>query len=202
MINRKKTELYLTDLSIAIRKCQSCSYGIKNAIPAGSRIEFNPHVFSSVDYARYMIIYQNPGDAEVAESQAFVGEVGSIFDREIESYNLSRLDFYITSLIKCYMHGDAIPDVKSLAACSPILLLELAAIRPKLIVTLGELVFDFMCPGADYQNALGKAQMSSRDLPFGPYAVFPVCWPDTDESMILFRKHMKILAGAINSAKK
>ena len=201
MISQNKTEIYLSSLALAIRKCRLCSYGMENVKPSGSRIEFDPHVFSSVDCAQYMIIYQSPGDAEVAESQPFVGEAGLIFDREIESHGLSRLDFYITSLVKCHIRNDNVPDQNSIAACSPVLALELAAIKPKLIITLGRFVFDFMCLESNYDESLGKLRMS-RELFGQSYNLFPICWPDTDESMILFQKHIGIVAKAIKSVKK
>jgi DNA polymerase len=50
---------------------------------------------------------------------------------------LKRSDVYICNVVKCRPPGNRLPEKDEIATCSPFLLRQLDAIKPKVIVSLG-----------------------------------------------------------------
>jgi DNA polymerase len=56
----------------------------------------------------------------------------------IEAMGLGRQDVYICNILKCRPPGNRNPEPDEIAECEPFLKKQLAAIRPRMIVTLGK----------------------------------------------------------------
>ncbi len=87
--------------------------------------------------AALMFIGEAPGADEDASGRPFVGKAGQLLTKMIESIGLKREDVYIANMIKSRPPENRPPERDELEACSPFVFRQIAVIRPRLIVTLG-----------------------------------------------------------------
>lgn len=87
--------------------------------------------------AGLMFIGEGPGADEDAQGEPFVGRAGKKLDEMIRAIGLEREEVYIANVVKCRPPGNRDPRPDEVATCSPFLFKQIAAIRPKVIVTLG-----------------------------------------------------------------
>src|SRR5690349_2949722 len=90
----------------------------------------NPH-------ADLMFIGEAPGADEDEQGIPFVGRAGQLLTNMIKAMGLTRDDVYIANVIKCRPPGNRTPERDECETCSPFLLRQIAAIKPKVIVALG-----------------------------------------------------------------
>ncbi|WDT79496.1 MAG: uracil-DNA glycosylase [Candidatus Manganitrophus sp.] len=107
------------------RRCKLCSTRKNIVFGTG-----NPH-------AALMFVGEAPGADEDAQGQPFVGRAGQLLTKMIEAMGLSRETVYIANIIKCRPPENRNPQPDEIAACSPFLLKQIEAIRPKVICALG-----------------------------------------------------------------
>lgn len=88
--------------------------------------------------ARLVLVGEAPGREEDRQGVPFVGEAGQLLDRILFAMGMSRDDVYICNVIKCRPPGNRDPKPDEIDACEPFLKRQLAAIEPRLIVTLGK----------------------------------------------------------------
>jgi uracil-DNA glycosylase len=79
-----------------------------------------------------MFVGEAPGADEDEQGEPFVGRAGQLLNNMIKAMGLRREDVYIANIIKCRP-----PERDECETCSPFLLRQIAAIRPKVIVALG-----------------------------------------------------------------
>ena len=88
--------------------------------------------------AALMFIGEGPGAEEDAQGLPFVGRSGKLLDQLLkQEMGLERESVYITNVVKCRPPGNRDPKPEEIAECSPYLQQQLAHIRPRVIVTLG-----------------------------------------------------------------
>lgn len=87
--------------------------------------------------AGLMFVGEAPGADEDASGRPFVGRAGQLLTKMIEAINYNREDVYIANILKSRPPDNRPPEPDEVAACKPFLLRQIAVIRPKLIVTLG-----------------------------------------------------------------
>lgn len=87
--------------------------------------------------ARLVFVGEAPGREEDFQGIPFVGEAGRLLDRMLFAMGLRREDVYICNVQKCRPPGNRDPEPEEIVACEPFLKRQLAAIRPRVIVTLG-----------------------------------------------------------------
>jgi DNA polymerase len=87
--------------------------------------------------AELMFVGEAPGADEDRTGRPFVGRAGQLLTKMIEAIGMKREEVYIANVIKSRPPGNRDPEKDELEACSPFLFRQIAAIRPKLIVTLG-----------------------------------------------------------------
>jgi len=87
--------------------------------------------------ADLVLVGEAPGREEDAKGFPFVGEAGRLLDRILFAMHLSRQDVYICNVIKCRPPNNRDPQPEEIAACEQFLQLQLAAIKPRIIVALG-----------------------------------------------------------------
>jgi DNA polymerase len=123
--------------------------------------------------SRFMVIGQNPGYDEMMIGLPFVGAAGRAFDQEIAKHGLSRKDFYISNIVKCYTEHNRGPTAEEIVACSEHLSREIEVLKPTLVITLGLYSFKYLCSDAEYNKSLGTIVKSTRyDV-----KVFPIYHP-------------------------
>jgi DNA polymerase len=85
-----------------------------------------------------MVVGEGPGRDEDLSGEPFVGRSGQLLDRLIfEELGLTRASFYIANVVKCRPPGNRDPAPDEIAACSGFLDGQVAALNPRVVVTLG-----------------------------------------------------------------
>ena len=87
--------------------------------------------------ADLMFVGEAPGADEDEQGEPFVGRAGQLLNNMIKAMGIRREDVYIANIIKCRPPGNRVPERDECETCSPYLLRQIAAIRPKVIVALG-----------------------------------------------------------------
>jgi len=87
--------------------------------------------------AELMFIGEAPGADEDQQGEPFVGRAGQLLNNMIKAMGLQREDVYIANIIKCRPPGNRTPEREECETCSPFLMRQVAAIKPKVIVALG-----------------------------------------------------------------
>jgi len=87
--------------------------------------------------ARLVVIGEGPGEEEDRQGKPFVGRAGQLLTKMLESVGIAREEVYICNVVKCRPPGNRNPEPEEIAACSPFLAGQLAAIQPGVICTLG-----------------------------------------------------------------
>lgn len=87
--------------------------------------------------ADLMFVGEAPGADEDAQGKPFVGRAGQLLNKIIEAIDLKREDVFIGNINRCRPPGNRTPTLDEAATCKPFLLREIAIVRPKIIVVLG-----------------------------------------------------------------
>jgi uracil-DNA glycosylase len=87
--------------------------------------------------AELMFVGEGPGADEDAQGEPFVGRAGQLLNNMIKAMGLRREDVYIANIVKCRPPGNRQPERDECETCSPFLMRQIAAIKPKVIVALG-----------------------------------------------------------------
>jgi uracil-DNA glycosylase len=118
----------LREISDQISRCRLCKLGGGNARPVPG--EGNPH-------ASVLLVGEAPGFYEDQQGRPFVGPAGQLLDQLLKAAGFNRSDVFITNVIKHRPPGNRDPEEDEITACDSFLRAQVAAIRPKVIVTLG-----------------------------------------------------------------
>lgn len=88
--------------------------------------------------AQLCFVGEAPGADEDEQGLPFVGRAGQLLDRMIGAMGLSPArDVYVCNILKCRPPGNRRPEPDEIATCIPYLHEQLALIRPRVIVALG-----------------------------------------------------------------
>jgi len=87
--------------------------------------------------ADVMFIGEGPGEVEDQTGRPFVGPAGKKLDEILESVKIARASVYITNMVKCQPPGNRAPTKVEMEACWDWLAAQIALVRPKMIVALG-----------------------------------------------------------------
>lgn len=88
--------------------------------------------------ADLMLVGQAPRGPEDLAARPFSGAVGNLVDNCLADAGLSRAECYLTDVVKCRPPGDRLPEPDEVELCSPYLREQIAHVRPRVIVSLGE----------------------------------------------------------------
>ena len=87
--------------------------------------------------ARLMFVGEAPGADEDAQGRPFVGRAGQLLTKIIEAIGFKREEVLIGNVNRCRPPANRPPTPEEAAMCKPFLLREIAAVRPEVIVVLG-----------------------------------------------------------------
>ena len=87
--------------------------------------------------ARVVIVGEGPGGDEDRTGKPFVGQGGQLLDRILAAAGLARAECYLTNVVKCRPPGNRTPQPAEVVACERWLVPQLAALRPEVILALG-----------------------------------------------------------------
>ncbi len=87
--------------------------------------------------ADLMFVGEAPGADEDAQGVPFVGRSGQLLNKIIESIGLKREDVFVGNINRCRPPGNRAPTLPEARTCKPFLMREIAVVRPKVIVVMG-----------------------------------------------------------------
>jgi DNA polymerase len=88
-------------------------------------------------HADLMFVGEGPGADEDAQGEPFVGRAGQLLNNMIKAMGLKREDVYIANIVKCRPPGNRQPERDESETCSPFLMRQISAIKPRVLVALG-----------------------------------------------------------------
>lgn len=141
-------QLSLEDLAREAATCRRC------ALAARRRTV----VFGEGDpYAGLMFIGEGPGEEEDRQGRPFVGPAGQLLDRILVAAGIRREEVYIANIVKCRPPANRVPTRAEAEACLPWLHRQIAVIRPRIIVLLGNTALqNLMGPTAGITRCRGQ----------------------------------------------
>jgi DNA polymerase len=87
--------------------------------------------------AELLFVGEGPGADEDEKGEPFVGRSGQLLTNMIKAMGLSREQVYIANIVKCRPPANRAPEREESETCSPFLMRQIAAIKPKVVVALG-----------------------------------------------------------------
>ncbi|HEU4893524.1 MAG TPA: UdgX family uracil-DNA binding protein [Vicinamibacterales bacterium] len=94
--------------------------------------------------AEMMLVGEQPGDAEDLAGHPFVGPAGRLLDAALEEAGIDRSHVYVTNVVKHFKWEPrgkrrihAKPNAAEIGACRPWLEVEIALVKPRVLVCLG-----------------------------------------------------------------
>lgn len=118
----------LEDIRLELGDCRRCKLGSTR-----TNLVFG----EGSSKAELMFVGEGPGADEDATGRPFVGRAGQLLTKMIEAIYLKREDIYIANVVKSRPPENRAPESDEVKACVPFLFRQIAAIRPKIIVALG-----------------------------------------------------------------
>jgi len=119
-------EKILTDLRESPR-CGKCKGGMPIVFGMGP-----PH-------AELMSIGEGAGIDDMRTAEPFQGQAGILLRRMLASIDVKLEECYVCNVIKCIPLGERVFSPEEVQDCTPILLRQILAVRPRVIVAFGAL---------------------------------------------------------------
>ncbi len=117
------------DLETRIAACRACALGSSRQYPVPGEGSGRAQLF---------FVGEAPGAEEDRQGRPFVGPAGQLLDKIIEGgMGLARQDVFIANILKCRPPANRDPLPTEVAACTPFLEEQIAALQPKLLIALG-----------------------------------------------------------------
>ncbi len=106
--------------------------------------------------AEIMLIGEGPGFNENEQGLPFVGQSGQFLSELLAQAGLKREEVWIGNVVKCRPPGNRDPLPEELSACDAYLERQIAAINPKIIITLGRFSMAKFMPGVKISQVHGQ----------------------------------------------
>lgn len=132
----------------------------------------NPVLGEGNPHARVMFIGEAPGAREDELKRPFVGAAGKFLDELMLSIGIERKDVYISNVVKYRPPENRDPTPEEKEQCMPWLMLEIALVRPRVIVPLGRHSLGHFFPEKTISEAHGKPFALTKDC-----TIFPIYHP-------------------------
>lgn len=91
-----------------------------------------------------MIIGEAPGEYEDETGQPFVGRSGKLLDEMLKNVGLKRDKIYITNAVNCRPPSNRAPKTREIDACRKWLKYQLAMVKPKYVMLMGNIPLQSM----------------------------------------------------------
>ena len=139
----------LTQIAKEVTTCQKCAlyHSRKLAVPG-----------EGPAHSEVMFIGEGPGFHENEQGRPFVGAAGNFLNELLTEAGLKRPNVWIGNVVKCRPPGNRAPLPEELTACNEYLERQIAAINPKIIITLGRFSMSKYMPGAKISSVHGQMQ--------------------------------------------
>ncbi|MGE3856267.1 MAG: uracil-DNA glycosylase [Dehalococcoidia bacterium] len=118
-----------------------------------------------------MFVGEGPGQREDELGLPFVGRSGQFLDELLGAIGRSRMDVYVTNVVKCRPPGNRDPQPDEIGACADYLERQIAGVQPRVVATLGRFSMARWFPGERISQIHGQARR------FGDLTVIPMYHP-------------------------
>ncbi len=127
-------------------------------------------VFGEGDPSSVLVfVGEGPGYEEDQQGRPFVGAAGQLLtDIIVKGIKLRREDVYICNIVKCRPPNNRNPEPDEIAACEPFLLKQIEAIKPKIIVALGNIAVKTLLKTGEGITSLRGRWQSYHGIPVMP----------------------------------
>ncbi|MDY3869494.1 MAG: uracil-DNA glycosylase [Pyramidobacter sp.] len=142
------------------RRCGLCE-ARRNAVPGEGSLT-----------AGIVFVGEGPGADEDEQGRPFVGASGQLLTRILEAAKFRREEVYITNVVKCRPPMNRTPRIEEVLTCQCYLEAQLALLKPKIIVCLGNTPLKWFLHGAD-----GIMKMRGRWFKWRGAALMPMFHP-------------------------
>jgi DNA polymerase len=138
----------LKQIAQEVSACQKCPlhFGRKRAVPGEGPAD-----------AAIMFIGEGPGFYENESGRPFVGAAGKFLEELLGTIGMRREQVFIGNVVKCRPPGNRDPQPEEINACADYLDRQIAAINPKVIVTLGRFSMARFLPNAKISTVHGQS---------------------------------------------
>ncbi len=153
----------LDSLRFRLRNCNHCQLCSERRTIVFGQGNLNADV---------VFVGEAPGEEEDKRGLAFVGKAGKLLSQIIQSIGLNRKDVYICNVIKCRPPGNRIPKTDEITKCSPFLFKQIEILKPKLIVSMGNIATKTLLP-----HAAGIMKMRGHMTVFNETPLIPTFHP-------------------------
>ena len=137
----------LAQIAMEVAVCQKCTlhHSRKKSVPG-----------EGPAHSEIMFIGEGPGFHENEQGRPFVGAAGNFLNELLAQAGMKREDVWIGNVVKCRPPGNRDPLPEELSACNEYLERQIAAINPKIIITLGRYSMAKYMPGAKISAVHGQ----------------------------------------------
>lgn len=142
----------LLSLSKRVHDCKRCRLSLTRTNVVFGEGNWN---------AELMFVGEAPGEEEDREGRPFVGKAGRLLTQLIEDVGLRRSEVYICNVLKCRPPDNRDPEKDEIEQCREYLFLQIAFVRPKVLVTLGRYAYNTIF---DCEERITKVRGELRDF--------------------------------------
>ena len=144
-------EQVLEAIGAEVRACTACGLCAQRtkAVPGEGALK-----------SGIMFIGEGPGFHEDRQGRPFVGPAGKLLEELLAAVGLHRNQVFVTNVVKCRPPGNRDPQPDEIAACADYLERQIAAIDPRIIVTLGRFSMARFFPGAKISAIHGEPKFA------------------------------------------
>ena len=144
-------EQVLEAIGAEVRRCTACRLCEQRtkAVPGEGALK-----------SGLMFIGEGPGFNEDQQGRPFVGPAGKLLEELLAAVGLRREQVYITNVVKCRPPGNRDPQPDEIAACNGYLDRQLAAIDPRIVITLGRFSLARFFAGAKISAVHGEPKFA------------------------------------------
>jgi uracil-DNA glycosylase family 4 len=152
----------LAALADEIRACTACPLhrSARQAVPGEGSAE-----------SGILFLGEAPGYNEDVQGRPFVGAAGQLLDQLLDGIGLDRSKVFITNVVRHRPPENRDPLPEEVAACHVWFERHLAALKPKVVVTLGRHAMYKFLPGESISRVHGRARKKDG------ITIFPVFHP-------------------------
>ena len=154
----------LQKIAEEIARCQRCPLHV-------TRIHTVPG--DGAEDANIMIIGEAPGQQEDRQGVPFVGASGKFMDQMLRDNGIDRQQLFVTNVVKCRPPQDREPTASEKAECRPWLDAQIAAVDPRMIVTMGAAATKHFKPDA----TISRVRARPLTIPDSPRLILPMYHP-------------------------
>jgi uracil-DNA glycosylase family 4 len=104
--------------------------------------------------AELMVIGEAPGFSENQKGEPFVKLAGQLLDSMLEAIELDRTKVYIANILKCQPPSNRDPLPEEAKQCMPFLQQQIALVKPKLLMAVGQIAAHYLLDTTTALNTL------------------------------------------------